>query len=623
MALQKILYLCCYLVLSQLTLRANSELDSLKQVVEIMPADSQKCVTLFRIADLLYHGDVAEFYAQRSLDLAKKLNNPKLIGNAFIKLAFCHSYDEMDKKTAFLDSAVQVFTKTEDIDGLGLAYNVRGIILMNYGSLEEAESALKKAHEFYVAIGNEERQAVLLNNWGISLSMMKKPLVALEKFKVALTYRLQEQPINPIKIARVYNGLGEVNKQLGQLEEATAHYLKSYQYRNQVKNIAVAESLINIAIMTCEAAEKGQDTMLIMERIQAFGFSSSMALIDSAAAYPGVAERAGFQQSILDVRQKWHLLYGNYQQAYELLLTLKKSEEANQLSESSLEAFANLKSQFEKEQLKTRLLEEEIDNRKKENQVNLLILSLGILLSTIIIGTLIYQNRLKAKSILLTAARQEQQLIAMRSMLEGQEKERARIARDLHDGLGNMLSTLKANVGSMQINFNNQKTAQIYSKASEMIDEACTEVRKIAHEMMPQALEKLGLKKALQDLVQKTDANYEFEAQLQIYGQEQILDDGTNVMLYRIVQELLNNIIKYAEAKEVLVQITYSEDWLNLTVEDDGKGFNPTKITSDKSMGLKSIAFRTQYIGGEYEIDSRPNMGTLVSVNVPLKPLVD
>ena len=235
----------------------------------------------------------------------------------------------------------------------------------------------------------------------------------------------------------------------------------------------------------------------------------------------------------------------------------------------------------------------------------------------------LYQNRLRANQLLLNAAKQEQQIISMRSMLEGQEKERARIARDLHDGLGNLLSTLKANVGSLKINFDSNKTAQIYTKASEMIDEACTEVRKIAHEMMPQALEKLGLKKALADLVLKMDSTHDFEASLQVYGKEQILDDSTNVMLYRIVQELLNNIVKYAEAKEVIVQITYSEDWLNLTVEDDGKGFEPDKIAPNKGMGLKSIAFRTQYIGGEYEIDSRPNMGTLVSINVPLKSVVN
>lgn len=618
----KKLFLACLALLFSIQAIASPELDSLKQVVETMPDDSMKVKTLFRVVDLAYHGEEAELYAYRSLAVAKKIDNATLIGNAFIKLAFCFQLKEMEKKTAFLDSAIQIFTENKDINGLGLTYNVRGIILMDYGSLEAAHTAYQKAHDYYVSIENKERQAVILNNWGISLYMAKQPLVAIEKYKTALAYRLQEKPINPLKIARVYHGLGESNKQLGNLVEATTFYLESYKYRDQIKNIGVAESLISIANMTYEAIEKRQDTTLIMRKIQDFGFQNPMALLDSAATYPGVAERIGFQKSIMDVQRKGYLLEGNYQQAYKLLAQLKTMEEESRLSDSSIGAFADLKTQYEKEQLKTRLLEEEIINRKKESQVNLLILSLGILLSTLIIGALLYQNRLRANQLLLNAAKQEQQIISMRSMLEGQEKERARIARDLHDGLGNMLSTVKASVGSLKINFNSNKTAQIYSKASEMIDEACTEVRKIAHEMMPQALDKLGLKKALADLVSKMDNNHDFEANLQVYGKEQILADSTNVMLYRIVQELLNNIVKYAEAKEVIVQITYSDDWLNLTVEDDGKGFDPDKIAPDKGMGLRSIAFRTQYIGGEYEIDSRPNMGTLVSINVPLKQVI-
>ena len=171
----------------------------------------------------------------------------------------------------------------------------------------------------------------------------------------------------------------------------------------------------------------------------------------------------------------------------------------------------------------------------------------------------------------------------------------------------------------MQIDFKGNSSNHIYAKASEMIDEACTEVRKIAHEMMPQALEKLGLVNALEDLVAKSDATYEFDAQIQVYGEQQKLDDSTNMMLYRIAQELINNIVKYAEASEVMVQLIYSEEWLNLTVEDDGKGFDPKSAMTNGGMGLNSIAFRTNYIGGEYEIDSRVNEGTSVSINVPLK----
>jgi signal transduction histidine kinase len=203
-------------------------------------------------------------------------------------------------------------------------------------------------------------------------------------------------------------------------------------------------------------------------------------------------------------------------------------------------------------------------------------------------------------------------------MLEGQEKERSRIARDLHDGLGNLLSTLKVNFSSLQINFDDNNSQKIYGVASEMIDEACTEVRKIAHEMMPQALNKLGLIKALEDLVIKMNNTHDFDAQFHVFGREKKLDDNTNVMLFRIVQELLNNVVKYAEAEEVLVQLTFSDDLLNLTVEDDGKGFDPLTVKTDAGMGLKSVEFRTGYIGGNYEINSRPGKGTLVNINMPL-----
>jgi len=281
-------------------------------------------------------------------------------------------------------------------------------------------------------------------------------------------------------------------------------------------------------------------------------------------------------------------------------------------------AWEHLKTQYEKEQLKTRLLEEQVDNQAKENQVNLLLSSTAILLAILVIGFLVYQNRIKANHLLLTEAKQEQQFVAMRAMLEGQEKERARIARDLHDGLGNLLSTLKVNIGSLQPNFVDTYSEGIYFKTSEMIDQACTEVRNLAHEMMPEALKRLGLKKALEDLVVKMDSSYDFDVHFHLYGQEQELDNNTNAMLFRMVQELFTNIVKYADAKEVLLQMTFSEDWLNLTIEDDGKGFDLENLSNEGGMGLKSIAFRAEYVGGEYEIDTRPGMGTSVSINVPL-----
>ena len=174
------------------------------------------------------------------------------------------------------------------------------------------------------------------------------------------------------------------------------------------------------------------------------------------------------------------------------------------------------------------------------------------------------------------------------------------------------------NIGSLQINFDDTNSKKIYGSASQMIDEACTEVRKIAHEMMPQALKKLGLIKALEDLVLKTDALYDLDAEFHVHGEAKSFDDNTNVMLYRIVQEALNNIVKYSKAKEVLLQVNFSNEWFDLAIEDDGIGFEPDSVNLEKGMGLKSMAFRTDFIGGVYDINSRPGAGTLITINIPI-----
>lgn len=615
----KVFYLFLFLILGQLSTKADSRLDSLTQIVESIDDDSVRCSVYLRIAYIMYKGKASIEYANKALVLAKEIGNQQQIGDAFHRLAWCHDDVDMDKKTAFLDSAESVFTSIHDEYGLGKTFDTKGVILMKYGSFEDAATSLQKGYSYYVSLADKELQAGILNNWGICLYMWGKPKAAIVKFQDALDFRLQEKPENPIEIGRLYHGLGECSKLEGALYEATKFYLESLKYRAKVTgNLAIAESLISIANMTFEAIDNGADTSGIDQLLKEVGISDALSALDSATNIPGISESTGFQLAILDARRKWYLLQNNYQKAYEILLRLKTINEEGKLNETSLAAMADLKLKYEKERLNSQLLEEEIINRKKEKQVNLLLLSLGILLSTLVIGTLIYQNRLKAKSLLLAAAKQEKQIISMRSMLEGQEKERARIARDLHDGLGNLLSTLKANMGSLQLNFNNQNSRHIYGAASDMIDEACTEVRKIAHEMMPQSLSKLGFINALKDLIFKINSSHEFEVDFQVFGTEKILDDNTNVMLYRIVQELFNNIIKYADAKEVLLQITFSEDWFNLTVEDDGIGFDPDKIPTDERMGLKSIAFRTEYIGGDYEIDSRPGKGTLVSINAPL-----
>ncbi|GLU44592.1 hypothetical protein Musp01_22160 [Muricauda sp. NBRC 101325] len=596
----------------------SKELDSLRMVVPQMQEDSLKCETNLRIAYLLYSGDESEKYAKDALQIAKKINSPRLIGKSFHRLAWCLGLDEMDKKTAYLDSAATSFEAIDDLYGLGNVFDTKGVILMTYGSLSESLDAYHKAYDYFEAIPDEERKAGILNNWAVAEYMGGNIDEALIKYQKALDFRLTQDPVSDIDIARIYQGMGECYRINGNLDAAAANYLKGYEHRKNAGNIGIVESMLSLASIIYTAAEAKQDTSNIIDLINPYGFNSSVDLIKGAENTAGVEDRIDIQLSIMDVKQQRYVVQGDFEDAYRMLQEQKKIEEEYKLSESSLEAMADMKIKFEKDQLRIKLLEEELLNKKKLDKVNAWLISLGVLLLVTLIGFLYYKNRVKTVQLEVKEAQREQQIISMRSMLEGQEKERTRIARDLHDGLGNLLSSLKVNIGSLQINFDDHNSKKIYGSASQMIDEACTEVRKIAHEMMPQSLKKLGLRKAIEDLVLKMDAIHGFNADFQVYGLEKTFDDNTNVMLFRIVQEALNNIVKYAKANEVTVQITYSDDWFDLTIEDDGVGFDPNHLKEEKGMGLKSIAFRTEFIGGTFDINSRPGMGTLVTINIPL-----
>ncbi|SHO62480.1 sensor histidine kinase [Algoriphagus zhangzhouensis] len=598
----------------------GESLDSLKQVVVDMPDDSLKTETFLRIAYMLYAGDESERYAMQGLILAKKLKNLPLIGKAYHRLAWCHGLDEMDKKSAYLDSASLVFSSLNDTNGLGNVFDTKGTMLMTYGSLEEAMISYQQAYDYYAQSDNKEREAAVLNNWAIAEYSLGNPEEAIRKFNEALAFRIVENPVSRIDIARLYQGLGECHRMLGNWGLAAKNYLKGYEHRKAANNIGVTESLLSLASLFYELAENKVDTTELLGVIQENGFENSQQFIQMAENTPGVEDRVGIQDAIMEAKKKRFLLAGDFESAYQILLQQKKFQEDYLLRESSLEALADMKIKFEKDQLTIKLLEEEVVNQKYQERLTMLWIFLGAMLLLLVIGFLYNQNRAKSAQLELNEAHREQQIIAMKSMLEGQEKERSRIARDLHDGLGNLLSTLKVNFGSLQVNFDDQYSQKIYGSASQMIDEACTEVRKIAHEMMPQALKKLGLKKALEDLVLKMNSSHEFETEFHVHGKEQIFDDNTNVMLYRIVQEALNNIVKYAKASEVLIQLTYSEEWIDLTIEDDGVGFDPKKIDPDKGMGLKSIAFRTEFIGGTLDLTSSPGRGTLIAINIPLKP---
>ncbi|MBK9984005.1 MAG: ATP-binding protein [Saprospiraceae bacterium] len=203
----------------------------------------------------------------------------------------------------------------------------------------------------------------------------------------------------------------------------------------------------------------------------------------------------------------------------------------------------------------------------------------------------------------------------MSSMLTGQEVERERIARDLHDSLGGLLSTVKLHFDAIQVKNPEITSQKEYSKAYTLLDAACAEVRTISNNMQPGALLKMGIVPAIKDLINRIESEEMPHIEFIHYGPLHNLPTSIILHIFRIVQELLYNCIKHAHAKEILIQLIRNEEDLEIMVEDDGQGYDPAEIK--KGMGTENVSARVNFLKGEISVYSVIGTGTTSTITIP------
>jgi two-component system, NarL family, sensor kinase len=276
-------------------------------------------------------------------------------------------------------------------------------------------------------------------------------------------------------------------------------------------------------------------------------------------------------------------------------------------------------------------VEKKYETQKKENEIIKLnatnkqksILNKILIGSTIglsLVGFLGYRN-LRAKRKLQQAKinelEKDKQLLAIDAMLKGQEEERSRIAKDLHDGLGGMLSGIKLNFVNMKENLiMDAPNVAAFENSIMQLDNTIAELRKVAHNLMPEALVKFGLKNALLDYCNSMQISSRTKIIYEQMGTERELGNTADLYIYRIIQELINNAIKHANANQILIQLTKAANTVLITVEDDGKGLDKMQLANAKGIGMKSIQQRVDYLKGSMEIESTPNQGTSIHIEL-------
>jgi signal transduction histidine kinase len=199
------------------------------------------------------------------------------------------------------------------------------------------------------------------------------------------------------------------------------------------------------------------------------------------------------------------------------------------------------------------------------------------------------------------------------ALMEGQEQERSRIARDLHDGLGQMLNAIK-----MNINFLGKNDPKLNS-LFHLIDEAIQESIRISENLLPSKLKDFDLATCLRSLCNSISKTSETPIIFESFGDSRYIEQAQKVNFYRIAQEAINNALKHAEAASINIQLNEDEDRIELTIEDDGKGFEKN-LSYDQSQhhGLVNMKERAEIMGGKLSIESDAARGTLIIIEAPV-----
>jgi len=424
---------------------------------------------------------------------------------------------------------------------------------------------------------------------------------------------------NPIEVQLnygYYNNRGLVNLLQKNTSTAYLYFQQAYKYAVQGGHkLSIATALGNLSataltLGNLEAAKGyGLESLARAEEINTKS-AKSAALLNMANYYAQIGDtKKAFETSRQAIQMKDSLI-----------------------DETNLKQINILGAMYETEQKQKEILELQSEKDKQAHAVKqksvLNKVFIAAILVMLVIGYLVQKNYKTAQKIAnqqqafqklkIIELEKDKQLLAVDAMLKGQEEERSRIAKDLHDGLGGLLSGTKLSfVNVKETLVMTPEHAVYFDKSLSMLDNAIGDLRKVAHNLMPEALVKYGLHDALRDFCDSIQFSSGLNVSYQQFGKKRKLDNTAEVFIYRIVQELVNNVVKHADASEIIVQLTMSPDKVSLAVEDDGKGFNKLRIEQTKGAGIANIKYRVQYFNGTWDIVTSPGNGT--SVNIELQ----
>jgi two-component system, NarL family, sensor kinase len=589
--------------------------------------------------------DLALKYGNEALTLAEKLNFKQGLAAANNRVGIVYDVTgKYDKALEHYKTALHYSFLINNQKSIASVLNNIGLIYWNLGDYNRALESYFKSLKVFEEIKNEKGIANTLNNIGLVYWDNKQLDDALRFQEQALEARKKNNDDYGIgasltNIALIYHDKKEYQKALEYFQLSITQKEKNkdeYGLGIAYKGIAASyESFGN----TQEALKWFEKALGKKQEVNdKYGIGSShldmSGIYMRAKKYDIALQHLEEAKRIGEEMKSFKLLYkvyegmancynkkGNYKLAYEYH---KKHSIAydSMFNEQKSKQISELQTLYETEKKEQEIVllnhENEIkDLELKKKNLQLGWFGFGSLTVLLILGILYQRYRIRQQK-LLQEEREKQQQVRLKAIIETQEQERSRISKDLHDGIGQLLAAAKINLSAVEEelvsvpSFEKDK----FEHSGRILNEAISEVSSISQQMMPRVLREEGIISGIDNLLCKTLGKTHVNYQFQHFGFNGRLPENIEVGLYRIVQELVGNVIKHSKANEVSVQLSKAKNHLVLTVEDNGVGV-PTDL-GKRGMGLDNIASRAEAMHGNFHFESKPGNGTISTVRIPV-----
>lgn len=509
-----------------------------------------------------------------------------------------------EEAIGFHMNSISIREQMKDSVGLAQSFNNLAILFRRNREFDKAIDYLRKAQEINLKLDNKRSLGLIASNLATNYINKKELDSVAGLFEESVAYFEAVSDIRGISLAQ--HNYGNFLLDQGHHREAEERMLKALDIRKRVGSaVEIGETYANLGMLNIAKGNLNTAQTYLQE---------AEGLLDTTQKTDNHLDVYTYQRDLYEMR-------GDFRRAFAYQKKILEVERAKYTEDARVNALkADSKYEMEKRDLQLALERE----KARESRLVFFFVFALVVLALVTLSCLFLLRWRQSKEhhrSQLQLLVQQQRIETSRALRRAEEEERKRIAGKLHDEVGALLSVAKLNVDQLGKDLfvaDSEATTRLATAQKLLVDVSDT-VRGISHTLMPIAMEKYGLKAALFDLINAVNSSGKLKIEEVIEGLE---DTGSwsedfQLGLYRIVQEILNNIIKHAQASHVLVQIVELEHAVSIYMEDNGKGFDAA--AKETGLGIRLLKSNIEYLNGTIEINGRQNQGTFVVIALPLE----